>query len=97
MMNKKLNGLYHVVSPESLSKYDFGCRIADKFGLDSNLIQPVSVSDGNLVAKRSPNLTLCVAKLQNAGVQLPDQAVGLERLHGQFKRGYPGLIKSYAL
>ncbi len=97
MIQKDLKGLYHAVSPECLSKYDFGCRIADKFGLDSNLIQPVSVNDGNLVARRSPNLTLCVDKLQDAGVQLPGQAAGLERLFQHFKRGFPGLIRSYAI
>lgn len=96
-IHKKLDGIYHAVSPECLSKYDFGCRIAQKFGLDSGLIKPVSVNNGNLVAKRSLNLTLCVDKLQAAGVQLPDQAAGMERFFEQYKHGYPGLIKSYAL
>ena len=97
MINKKLSGLYHAVSTESLSKYDFGCRIAQRFGLDSSLIQPVSVNDGDLVAKRSPNLTLNVDKLQSAGINLPGQAAGLDRLYEHYKHGYPGLIKSYAI
>jgi dTDP-4-dehydrorhamnose reductase len=91
-----LEGLYHAVSPECLSKYDFGRRIADKFGLDGNLIQPVSVNDGNLLAKRSPNLTLRVGKLQQAGVDLPGQAEGLEHFHRHFRHGFPELVKSYA-
>ncbi|MDK2979873.1 MAG: dTDP-4-dehydrorhamnose reductase [Chloroflexota bacterium] len=91
-----LSGLYHAVSPECLSKYDFGRRIADKFGLPGDLIQPVSVNDGNLLAKRSPNLTLRVDKLQAAGVELPGQAEGLERFHQHFCHGYPELVKSYA-
>jgi dTDP-4-dehydrorhamnose reductase len=91
-----LMGLYHAVSPECLSKYDFGRRIADKFGLDANLIQPVSVDDGNLLAKRSPNLTLRVSKLQDTGVDLPGQAQGLEHFYKHFQHGFPELIKSYA-
>lgn len=96
MIAKKLSGLYHVVSPECLSKYDFGRRIAQKFGLNADLIRPVSVEDGNLLAKRSPNLTLRVDKLMAAGIQLPDQAAGLERFYTNYRHGYPELIKSYA-
>lgn len=96
MIGKNLSGLYHVVSPECLSKYDFGRRIADKFGLDSGLIQPVSVNDGNLLAKRSPNLTLRVDKLLAAGIQLPGQSDGLERFYTHCQHGFPELIKSYA-
>jgi dTDP-4-dehydrorhamnose reductase len=96
MMEKKLAGLYHVVSPESLSKYDFGKRIADQFGLDGNLIAPVSVYDGGLLAKRSPNLTLRVDKLLAAGIALPGQAAGLEHFYTHYQHGYPELIKSYA-
>ena len=96
MIDKNLSGLYHVVSPECLSKYDFGRRIADKFDLDSGLIQPVSVNDGNLLAKRSPNLTLRVDKLLAADIQLPGQSAGLERFYTHCQHGFPELIKSYA-
>lgn len=96
MLEKKLSGLYHVVSPECLSKYDFGRRIADRFELDGSLIAPVSVYDGGLLAKRSPNLTLRVDKLLAAGIILPGQAAGLEHFHTHFQHGYPELIKSYA-
>ena len=34
--------------PRSLSKYDFGCRIARQFGLDEGLIQPVSWEEAGL-------------------------------------------------
>ena len=96
MIDKKLSGIYHVVSPECLSKYDFGKRIADKFDLDGDLIEPVSVNDGNLLAKRSPNLTLRVDKLLATGIELPGQTFCLDHLHRHYQHGYPGLIKSYA-
>ena len=96
MIEKRLSGLYHVVSPECLSKYDFGKRIADKFSLDAGLIKPVSVNDGNLLAKRSPNLTLRVDKALAAGIQIPGQTFCLDHFHRHYQHGYPGLIKSYA-
>jgi dTDP-4-dehydrorhamnose reductase len=37
MLTARLGGLYHVVSPEHLSKYDFGIRIAQRFGFDASL------------------------------------------------------------
>jgi dTDP-4-dehydrorhamnose reductase len=88
MLEKKLHGLYHVVSPECLSKYDFGKRIADKFGLDGSLITPVSVYDGGLLAKRSPNLTLRVDKLLATGIQLPGQTAGLDSFYAHYQHGY---------
>src|SRR3990172_9315301 len=58
MLEKNLQGLYHVVSPDCTSKYEFGVRIARKFGLDESLITPTAVAQAGLKAARSPNLTL---------------------------------------
>ena len=54
----KESGLYHVVSSECLSKYEFGVRLAEKFGLDASLIAPQSVAGSGFKAARSLNLTL---------------------------------------
>lgn len=95
MIDKQLFGLYHAVSPECLSKYDFGKRIADLFELDGNLIEPLSVHGSSLLARRSPNLTLRVDKLAKTGIQLPGQSAGLDRFHRHYQHGFPELIKSY--
>ena len=50
MLEMNLSGLYHVVSSESLSKYDFGVRLAQRFNLDSGLINPTSVAQSGLKA-----------------------------------------------
>jgi dTDP-4-dehydrorhamnose reductase len=90
MLSLKLTGLYHVVSPECLSKYDFGVRLARKFGLDEELIQPRSVEQAGLTAARSPRLTLRTEKLVNAlGHDLPDIATGLESYYQLYQLGYP--------
>jgi dTDP-4-dehydrorhamnose reductase len=90
------SGLFHVVSPVSLSKYEFGCRIADAFGLDKNLIHPVSVNDGGLAAKRSPKLTLNVEKLKEAlQTVLPGVEEGIKEFAEQREEGFPQKLHSY--
>ena len=94
MLEKKLSGLYHVVSSESLSKYDFGIRLARRFNLDGSLINPISVTDSGLKATRSPNLTLRSDKLAKAlGESLPNISTGLDRLYTLYQQGYPQLLQ----
>jgi dTDP-4-dehydrorhamnose reductase len=94
MVEKNLSGLYHTVSRECLSKYDFGCRIARLFGLDDGLIDPVSWRDGNLTSPRSPNLRLDTTKLEKAlGQPLPGQAEGSKRFFDQYRQSYPETLK----
>jgi dTDP-4-dehydrorhamnose reductase len=93
MAAKGLSGLFHTVSRECLSKYDFGCRIARQFGLDESLVMPVSWLEGNLAAPRSPNLSLRTDKLEKAlGEPLPDQAEGLKCLFALYREGYADRI-----
>ena len=97
MIELKLNGLFHLVSRESLSKYEFGGRIARLFGLDPNLIHPTSWKTAGLVAARAPNLNLRTDKLALAlGSPLPDQAAGLERFRALYQAGYRERIHQFA-
>ncbi len=97
MAEKDLHGLYHVISRETLSKYDFGCGLARKFGLDAGLIKPVSWREAGLAAVRSPNLSLNCEKLSRAlGHALPGQADGMERFHREYEAGHPVLIRQHA-
>ena len=89
-------GLFHVVSPVSLSKYEFGCRIAEAFGLDDRLIKPVSVMDGGLAARRSPNLTLNTDKLKEAlQIVLPGVEEGIKEFAEQMEEGFPRRLQNY--
>jgi dTDP-4-dehydrorhamnose reductase len=97
MLEKRLNGLYHVVSRSSTSKYDFGVAVAQRFGLDERLIIPVSVAAAGLKAARSPNLTLRTDKLDAAlGEPLPSWAEGLERFYELYRQGYPQMLQQMA-
>jgi dTDP-4-dehydrorhamnose reductase len=98
MLEKNLRGLYHVVSSESLSKYDFGVHLAQRFNLDGSLINPTSVTQSGLKATRSPNLTLRSDKLARAlGESLPRLSTGLDRLYTLYQQGYPHMLRSLEL
>ena len=95
MLEKNLSGLFHVVSSECLSKYDFGVRLAHRFSLDSSLINPTSVTRSGLKASRSPNLSLRTDKLANAlGESLPRLSTGLDKLYTLHQQGYPQMLRS---
>jgi dTDP-4-dehydrorhamnose reductase len=96
MIEKRLSGVYHVFSPEHLSKYDFGVRIAHRFGLDPSLIAPAQAGSLDRGAVRSLNLTLNTDKLQQAlGHALPGVDEGLARFYDRWEAGYPQTLQSY--
>jgi dTDP-4-dehydrorhamnose reductase len=90
MLSRGLKGLYHVVSGECISKYEFGVRLARQFKLDEGLITPTSVTQGGLKAARSPNLTLRNDKLVQAlGESIPNISTGMQRFYTLYQQGYP--------
>jgi dTDP-4-dehydrorhamnose reductase len=94
MLEMQLCGLYHVVSRECTSKYEFGVRVARRFGLDESLITPASVEEAGLKATRSPNLTLRTDKLAAAlSEPPPDLSTGIEGFYTQYQQGYPQFLK----
>ncbi|MDX9990767.1 MAG: NAD(P)-dependent oxidoreductase [Anaerolineales bacterium] len=96
MLEKDLAGLYHVVGSESLSKFDFGVRIARQFRFDEKLVQPQSVEKSGLTAKRSHNLRLSVHKLStDLGLPIPGVSTGIEQFYTQFQQGYPQKMRTY--
>jgi dTDP-4-dehydrorhamnose reductase len=96
MLDKGLSGLYHAVGSESLTKFDFGVRVARQFGFDEGLVHPISVEESGLAAKRSHNLRLSIHKLSTAlGVEIPGVSTGLAEFYTQFQQGYPQKMRSY--
>jgi dTDP-4-dehydrorhamnose reductase len=97
MLGGDLRGLYHVLSRECVSKYEFGAAIAQRFGFDQGLITPTSIESGDLKAKRSPRLTLKVDKLTQAlGQAPPDLSTGLDGFYTLYQQGYPQRIRQLA-
>jgi dTDP-4-dehydrorhamnose reductase len=96
LLENGLCGLYHVVGPTSMSKYQFGVAIAHRFGLDESLIIPRSVEGSGLTAPRSHHLWLSTHKLStDLGQDIPLFSTGLAEFYTQFQQGYPQKIRSY--
>lgn len=98
MLARDLHGLYHVFAADCLSKYRFGVEIAQQFGFDSGLINPISVNDSRLQAARAPNLTMNTQKLTTA-LESPPPYVRdmLQDLHRLWACGYPLRLQQYQI
>jgi dTDP-4-dehydrorhamnose reductase len=97
MVDRGLHGLYHVVGPQAMSKYQFGIEIARRFGMSESLISPQSVDKSSLTVKRSHNLWLSINKLStDLDLTLPAFSTGLDEFYAQYQQGYPQKIRSYA-
>lgn len=82
-------GTYHLASPECISKFEFGRRVAATFDLDEALIRPVSVEDIGLPARRPRRLCLAVEKAQAVLTRaLPSISEGLRRFRALGNAGY---------
>ena len=96
MLEKELHGLYHVTGSEALSKFEFGQRIAKRFGYDIHLISPKKVELSTLHTPRSHNLRLDNTKLYtDLGMEIPGVTHGIDRFYTQYKLGYPQKLRSY--
>ncbi len=93
MFQKGLKGLYHLVSCDSLSKYQFGVALARQFGFDESLICPASVREAGLKAQRSPLLTLKTDRLRrDLGKPLPAIRPAIQRFYELHVQGYPQFL-----
>jgi len=73
-------GVYNVVGPDYISRYNWSLAIADVFGEDKSLIRPVSSKKLDLVTKR-PNANLSNKKaVADSGMALFGIRKGLERM-----------------
>ncbi len=97
MLEAGLQGLYHVVGADCLSKHAFGALIAGTFGLRADLIQSASVEASDLRAPRARRLCLRGRKIEGAlGIHLPPAREGLARLKALREDGRPAELKRMA-
>ena len=73
-----LSGICHVVGPECVSRYEFGCAIARHWGLDVRLLTEAKSSHIKTLAKRPANSCLSNKKACSAlGMTFADVDTGL--------------------
>jgi dTDP-4-dehydrorhamnose reductase len=97
MLEKRLTGLYHATSRDMLNKYEFGVRLAERFGFDPRLVVPVSVEEGGLLAKRSRDLSMRVDKIErDLGEEMPVVQDSVEGLWKLDRSGYRERLLGFA-
>ena len=98
MSEKDLSGIYHVTSPDIISKYSFGKQIARIFSFDEELISPISWKDAGLTANRSPNSTLSINKLVRDIKETPPTVEeNITHWYELYKGNYPNKLHSLEL
>ena len=63
LVEKCASGIYNVTSSERITKYEFGCQLADAFGYSKNLIKPVSIESIPGLTQRPKDMSLSNHKL----------------------------------
>jgi len=61
----KISGLYHATGKTCLNRYEFALILADKFGLDKNLIKPVTSIEKKQIGPRPMATCLNSSKLES--------------------------------
>ncbi len=74
------NETYNVASPERATLYEFGLKVCDVFGLEKNLLKPVSSDYFPSIAKRPKDTTYDLLKISQRGIMLSDIKTGLEKM-----------------
>jgi len=96
MLDRGLGGIYHVVSSERISKYEFAQRVAAIFNLGADRVAPMSIRTANLRAPRPADPSLNTDKICAAlGRAMPDIDTGLRRFRELHESGYRNQLKSF--
>jgi dTDP-4-dehydrorhamnose reductase len=97
MLSAGLSGVYHVGGATCLSKYEFGRRLADLFGLRPALVRPASVDDAGMAAPRQKYLCLDSHKIERElGVRLPTIDEGLARFKAlAWRSSFASLVRAH--
>lgn len=90
-------GVLHVAGGEVVTKYEFGRRVAQAFGLSPGLIVPGSVEASGLRARRPHHLGLDVRRAETLlGFPLPRVDEGLRRWREQERNGTADRLRALA-
>lgn len=65
LLGQSASGIFQVVGDDRLSKFDFGMRVAEEFGLDTTLIQRGFMADQTALVQRPYDMSLSNQKACN--------------------------------
>ncbi len=97
LLDSGLGGIFNLGGRTCLSKYEFGVKLAQAFGLDESLIQPAAVADGALGAARTRALCLDSSRIERVlESPLPTIDEGMGRLKAMAADGRRSEIEAMA-
>ena len=98
LIELRVEGILHVAGSERLSKCDFARRLADVYGLSTDLIRPISVEQHAFKARRPKDMSLSTQKgAQILGRPMPGVVEGLRRLRELEEQGWAGELAAATL
>lgn len=84
LLQKKVKGIFNIVSDDRISKYNFGILIAEEFGLDKSLIHRSSLKDKPNLVSRPVDMSLSNKKVKDLlGRNLGTVKEHIAKLHQQ--------------
>jgi len=69
LIQKKKQGIFHISTPQAISRYELSSRIAKYFELDSDLVQACRISDFKFIEPRALHYNMNSSKLQSLGFE----------------------------
>jgi dTDP-4-dehydrorhamnose reductase len=87
MALRKSPGMLHLGGKERISRYDFGCLLAEVFEFDRDLISSIYQKDLQMAAPRAADVSLDSRKAIELGYILPSLRVELESIAKKLSRG----------
>jgi dTDP-4-dehydrorhamnose reductase len=89
ILEKDICGVFHIAGSERCSKFQFGLSLAQIFDLDTNLIEPISLSNKPPIAKRPLDSSLCTKKIASKiKTKLLNVKEGLQVFKSLYDSGY---------
>ncbi len=72
LASKSASGIFHVAGSNRISKYEFGCLVADHLNIDKSFVEPVEFLNPKEKPIRSLDLSLSNDKLKSTGIVLQE-------------------------
>lgn len=83
LLNLKFVGKINIAACSTLSKYEFGVRLAKGLGKDFSLVKSISVDECNLKAKRPKNMSLDTSLATSIFGTMPTAETEIKKLANQ--------------
>jgi len=95
LIRKDRTGIYHVAGATALSCYDMATTVAEVFGFDKSLINPVKDIELKRAAKRPKFSTLNISKLEQEGILMSTFEQSIRKIRESLKKS--GFLDNYKI